>query len=435
MAHNGGTAEEGRAAARDAWPQIDHARYGAAEVGSEAYARRQQDRIGAILGGFAVVLLMVGLAQVGEMGLHRSGAMGRGSRLSAAMTSSLGRRQPARKQGALASLQDVATPNAPDGEGATAAPGTNEIAPPAAAAAAENSSSECCRCEQAAAGTAGQEAQSNTTAAETPAGSSAASGNVSVEPAAVDAEPEVVQVTAAARGRPLLQNGRKLLQDDSNVTAAASVTDGNGTAPQDNSTDPEVAGAAGSCCPCPTANVKVRQVEVEEDWSREAMPRNAWDDALSLLTYIGKEAWGGGYGDVHKVDGDRLVPKPIMPEHQTPWIGPRDIMVPALEFQGTMHNSGWTIPPSVFGDGHPRVPKEMTAVQKDVNSYASDVMEDQRITHMNDPANVRGRQLPSVFVDWSRIPHPAEASKQGDLIVSVCRFPAQPLTDPFTSMR
>lgn len=437
MAHDGGTTEEGRAAARDAWREIDHTRYyGAAEVGNEASARRQLDRIGAIVGGFAVVLLMVGLAQVAEMDVHRSGALGRESRLSAAMTRSLGRRQPARKQSALASLQAVATaPNATDGEGATAAPRTNQTAQPAAAAPEENSTSECCPCKQAAAGAAGQEAQRNTTAFEAPASTNAARGNVSVEPAAADSEPEGAQVTAASRGRPFLQSGRKLLQDDGNVTAFASVTDGNDTASQVEPADPQAAGVAGACCSC-SAHVKERQVEVEEDWSSDAMPRNAWDNALSLLTYIGTEAWGDGYENAHKVDGDRVVPKPVMPEHQTPWIGPRDIMVPALEFQGTLHNSGWTIPSSVFGDGRPRGPKEMTAVQKDLNSYTSDIMVDQRITHMKDPANVRGRQLPSVFVDWSRIPHPAEASKEGDLVVSVCGFSAQtPYPDALFSSR
>jgi len=110
---------------------------------------------------------------------------------------------------------------------------------------------------------------------------------------------------------------------------------------------------------------------------------------------------------VHDEDGERVVPKPEMPEHKAPWIGPHDIMVPSLEYVGEDHIRGWNVGPEIFGDGLPH------DEDKEDKSYIFDKDVDQRITYMGDPMNVNGEQLPGVMVPWDRIPHPVEAARSG----------------------
>ena len=398
MEHDMSTAEEGRATVRGEvlWPDMGHARYGAAGVGSEVSARRQQDRVGVIVGGIAIVAMVLGLAEVAEMGSHESGAIGRGSRLRPSLTSSLARRQPSRIREVLGqNMQAMAETDAVD-------TGSNSTPP-----------IECCPCPTAT--TAGQDLQGNVpvltgSTQETPSNTS--SGNASSRAmapiAALGTQSEtshlLTQVAAKVRREVTLQQGRKLLQEDENRSAVAptsSVAGGDVTEQEDS-----------ACCPC-QVGPRRRAVQQQNDWSPDAMPHNAWDDALSALKYVGKGFWWVGYEDVFKENGERMVPKPILPEHNVPWIGPRDIVVPSLEFEGTEHNSGWIIPSSIFGHGKPKGRRGGTEMQDVINSYTSDMMVDQRITHMGDPGNAHGRQLPGVIVDWSRIPHPAEASKQG----------------------
>ena len=50
--------------------------------------------------------------------------------------------------------------------------------------------------------------------------------------------------------------------------------------------------------------------------------------------------------------------------------------------------------PNVFGDGMPHEVADESETEKEVNQYASDDMVDQRITHMHETSEVRGRQLP-----------------------------------------
>ena len=82
------------------------------------------------------------------------------------------------------------------------------------------------------------------------------------------------------------------------------------------------------------------------------------------------------------------MPKPEMPEHKAPWIGPHDIMVPSLEYVGEDHIRGWNVGPEIFGDGLPH------DEDKEDKSYIVDKDVDQRITYMGDPMNVNGEQLP-----------------------------------------
>jgi len=185
----------------------------------------------------------------------------------------------------------------------------------------------------------------------------------------------------------------------------------------DETAAPETSSAAqapSGCCLCSDGPAE-RIAVVDEDWGSSAMPRNAWDSVFSVFKYVGKDIWGrDGYKTVHDLDGERLVPSPEEPEHTLPTIGPRDIVVPSLEFEGTQHNGGWAVTSDFFGDGRPHQATGVDETEHELNSLVGgDKMIDQRITHMKDPANWRGHQLPGVTVDWSKIPHPADAAKEG----------------------
>lgn len=135
---------------------------------------------------------------------------------------------------------------------------------------------------------------------------------------------------------------------------------------------------------------------------------------MSLLKSIGEGMWGEtGYRTAYKEDGERLVPAPEVPEHRMPTVGPRDIMVPTLEYVGEQHIGGWVVTADVFGDGMPHQATDETPTETEINSVTKDNMVDQRITYIGDAANVLGEQMPGVTVDWSKIHDPAVASKEG----------------------
>jgi len=458
---DGNMAEEGRLAAHrlEPWPEEQvrgHNSYGAADNAERVERQRKppQDRVSAILGGIAVVALVLGLAQVVDMGGRRSVAEGQvGNNM-------LQLKAVARRHTRMHMLQGV------EGANGTADANTTAVS------AAERSSvvgdtpgiSECCECPVAAMPAAGnetaddgqagaEERAGNQTAGDSqPEGGAAEISTLSMSaaesfenataPAAEEVDnataPSVVGAEAAeeheaepaadkslAEGQ-ILQRRKLLrrLQQDLNASAfgvqqilpvEVSAVDASETA-ADETAAPETSLAAqvSSCCLCSDGPAE-RIAVVDEDWGSSAMPRNAWDSVFSVFKYVGKDIWGrDGYKTVHDLDGERLVPSPEESEHILPTIGPRDIVVPSLEFEGTQHNGGWAVTSDFFGDGRPHQATGVDETEHELNSLVGgDKMIDQRITHMKDPANWRGHQLPGVTVDWSKIPHPADAAKEG----------------------
>jgi len=439
--------EAGRAAAHRLapWPEQragchegQQASYGAADMAEGGERRKpQQDRMSAILGGIGVVALILGLAQVADMGGHRSVAVGQGSNYMPALKAVASRHAQLRTFVSLAGnkmqanmLQEVNSTasdvDANETDAVPAAEGDSVTAEGDAVTGMSPGVSECCACavdvpdfaEAAGNDTADGSDTENEAGVEANATVSAAVDSPAAENVTAPAAPEAAEApaeepAAAAKtldGGQMLQR-RKLLQDVNTSVVEAPAAGANATAAP--GTPADVSVSASGCCPCsdgPAEHITV----VEEDWSSSAMPKDAWDSALSIFKYMGKGMWRDGYQTVHDQDGERMVPKPEEPEHKLPTIGPRDIMVPSLEFEGTEHNGGWAVTPDFFGDGQPHAPKNQDETEHEINKYiGGDRMVDQRITHMKDPANGRGHQLPGVTVDWSKIPHPADASKEG----------------------
>ena len=535
----GQLAEEGRAAAgQHHRAEASQLAYGAAGTGrpddDAARARRPPDRLGAILGGIAVVALTLGLVQIADVGggsrapprVRELGSKQQLPGLEGIDSLRRARLRHARggstrlgiKMGSRSAiLQEVAAAAAPSAE--PAAPTASEGAKPEAeqdvAAGAANSTetpreAECCACEDVQAATAMGEEEA--------AQSGSAAGNPTTEPAAANAsEPEPVpsaapgpagnvetkaaaaeaaglaqadaalaageaQAAQTAKARldasGQIQSARKLLWEKLAMLEHDAVDPGpgiqgaeaGGGAPAGNGTAVPVVAAAGvaaesaaaaprqaaatpGCCACKDQRFKSisRRLNIEDvrPLTNDALPRTWWDDSMKMLKRVGKPMWSDGYKDAYDLDGVKLV-------HRTdeeldkvyPSIGPRDIVVPSLEYEGSDHDAGWVVKTDDFGDGHGSLPKRLkqsraanakweswvgiasnnrTADESDhggvekelrgvlgvIDKMIPDKFVDQRITRLHDPANARGRQLPGVTVDWSHVPHPTQQSRQG----------------------
>lgn len=412
--------EEGHSRKAEHVPAAAHrgATYGAAETGdiNELQDRRTKDRLGGILGGMAVVALVLGLVQVSDMGGQRSVAVGDEARYRSGLkaasaisrhvttSTSLGAAKPRLHPVQLqedTEANGTAAENAAGDANTTTEAGAAEEATAEAEAPATADAEKCCACEEAPV----------EDAPAAPAGNESAP---TVEPAA---EPAAAKTRT---GGQMLQR-RKLLQEEGTASAAdAPAAGGNESdAPEAAAPAEGDAGALSGCCPCKS---KVHMVKKVEDFSSDAMPRTVYDDTMSLFKSIGEGMWGEtGYKTAYSKDGVRVVPTPEFPEHKMPTVGPRDIMVPSLEYEGEQHNGGWVVTDDFFGDGIPHEPTDETPTEAEINSVAKDKMVDQRITYMGEGANARGRQLPGVSVDWSKIPSAARAAKEGVLYcVCVC---------------
>eukprot|EP00802_Teleaulax_amphioxeia_P008212 Tamp_08220.p1 GENE.Tamp_08220~~Tamp_08220.p1 ORF type:complete len:464 (-),score=80.09 Tamp_08220:969-2267(-) len=351
----------------------------------------------------AVVALVLGLAQVADVGGRRTAAAGGlGKRMQALSALSTGAQRSGLVAGKPARLRQLRIAWAgmlqeagPDGNTTAATPAGE----PADAAGQQTADGECCACPAAETAPAGGADAADPGPAAADANATDATG------ADATAAGTVGPATARASAGGLRL--RKLLQEN----AAGAAT--NASAGGAEGANAEPAGDAPACCPCAAGAVpasQAREVPVFEDWSSSALPHTAWDSILGVLKVVGEGVYDDidtGYHTVHDEDGERVVPKPEMPEHKAPWIGPHDIMVPSLEYVGEDHIRGWNVGPEIFGDGLPH------DEDKEDKSYIFDKDVDQRITYMGDPMNVNGEQLPGVMVPWDRIPHPVEAARSG----------------------
>jgi hypothetical protein len=385
------------------------------ECGSEQPpATRQSDRLSPVLCSIAIVALLLSLAQVseirgrpsvaiGQAGIARnfkSVATGHLRQLQIAQGAMLDETAAAPDSGLANSSTATVAPASPD---PTAASGTGEPAVDGSEPAAEEDyAEECCACSGAVVTGQGDRQQ--------------AFARADGEGVAPDRETMLGDAAspadAAAGADADGMSGTNATGADSGSVEVTNTTTAGEVAIAEESV-PEASSASRRCCPCsgPSKRMKAKKQHV---FSKETQPKTVWDEEMAVLKFIGKPLWGDGYKDVYVQNGVRMVPKAESElNRKNPSIGPRDIMVPSLEYQGTEHLSGWVVKPNVFGDGKPHTPLSENDGEKEVNSVLSDNFVDQRITHIHDPSNSRGRQLPGVAVDWSAVQHPAMESKTG----------------------
>jgi hypothetical protein len=386
-----------------------HLIYGAAGA-SDIQVHKTKDRLGVVLGGFAVLVLVLGLAQVATSGEHSS-VDGKDIRALADRHARLQQRSSlinmfADAGGGCCACVEAAAPSGVSEATSNVSATTNQDATEnntrvgVGLGVKKNTHCEGAQCEGGHNGTVHDSlgAPAEATKALTAAGLQLHYGIQSLHKAVtasvVAPAQSTKERTAAGLG---LHSGiqslhkRKLLQTENSSAA---------------------------CCPC---DVVVSEVK-DDDMASNAMKRTAWDDVMKPLKYIGSVMWAeDGYQDAYGEDGLRLTPKPVDPEHVLPTIGPRDLMVPSLEYEGEDHDGGWVVGPNVFGDGKPHPPEkyEENDIQKVESEYASDNLVDQRITSINDAGNTRGRQLPGVTVKWSALKHAVDAAKEGVLLTCI----------------
>ena len=392
--------------------------YGAVRPGdSGKRLARRSDRLGATLGTIAVVALFLGLAQVSDVGRRRvqaAGAIGPRTQALNALPAGVRRAASAQPHGLVAGRRlgqlRVARAGMPHGLSERAGFESALAAGEPAGSVDLSPDSKCCACpapEATSGGDAGVDAGVDAGAA---GPASAESTTTAAGPAPAEAGPE------AARTVPGGLQQRKLLQEGAAGAANVTGANANGTLAL------TAAGEERACCPCASSGANAqdaiaREVPVAEDWSKDALPRTWWDSAFGVLKFVGKGVWvdgiDNGYNDVRVTDGERVVPKPRFPEHKNPWIGPRDIMVPSLEYEGEDHIGGWNLG-THKSSGWSMVGQNVGEVlphNKDVENLFVDKNVDQRITYMDDSHS--DGQLPGVTVRWDRIPHPAEAARMG----------------------
>ena len=383
-----------------------HLIYGAAGA-SDIQVHKTKDRLGVILGGFAVLVLVLGLAQVVTSGEHSS-------------VDGKDIRALADRHARLQQRSSLINMFADAGGGCCAC--VEAAAPSGVSEATSNVSA-----------TTDQDAASNNTRADVGVG---VNKNTHCEDAQCDGEhngtvSDSVGAPAEAT-KALMAAGLQLHYGIQSLHKAVTASV---VAPAQSTKEHTAAGLSGiqslhkrkllqtenssaACCPCDVAASEVK----DDDMASNAMKRTAWDDVMKPLRYIGSFMWAeDGYQDAYGEDGLRLTPKPADPEHVLPTIGPRDLMVPSLEYEGEDHDGGWVVGPDVFGDGKPHPPEkyEENDIQKVESEYAGDNLVDQRITSINDAGNTRGRQLPGVTVKWSSLKHAVDAAKEGVLLTCI----------------
>lgn len=403
-----------------------HLIYGAAGA-SDIQVHKTKDRLGVLLGGFAVLVLVVGLAQVVTSGEHRS-------------VDGKDIRALADRHARLQQRSSLINMFADAGGGCCAC--VEAAAPSGVSEATSNVSA-----------TTDQDAAGNQTREQKRVrvkhthfceGTQCESANNETVRASVAAPAEATETVHDSVGAPaeatkaLTAAGLQLHYGIQSLHKAVTASV---VAPAQSTKERTAAGlglhsgiqsphkrkllqtenSSAACCPCDVAASEVK----DDDMASNAMKRTAWDDVMKPLRYIGSVMWAeDGYQDAYGEDGLRLTPKPADPEHVLPTIGPRDLMVPSLEYEGEDHDGGWVVGPNVFGDGKPHPPEkyEENDIQKVESEYASDNLVDQRITSINDAGNTRGRQLPGVTVKWSALKHAVDAAKEGVLLTCIRVF-------------
>ena len=278
--------------------------YGAVRPGDGG--ARRSDRLGAILGAMAVAALVLGLAQVADVGGRRAAAAGGlGKRVQALSALSTGAQHSGIVTGKPARLRQLQIARAGmlqeagPAENATAAPPAGEPADAEASASQRTADGECCACPAAETAPAGgaDAADPGPAAADANATDAAGANATAAGPAPAAAGPATAR--ASAGGLRL----RKLLQEDDTGAAA------NASAGGAEGANAEPAGDAAACCPCAGGAAPAsqkREVPVIEDWSSSALPHTAWDSVLGLLKVVGEGVYDDvdtGYHAVHVEDG------------------------------------------------------------------------------------------------------------------------------------
>ena len=297
----------GEAVAANRGAPADELGYGAVRPGDGG--ARRSDRLGATLGAMAVVALVLGLAQVADVGGRRTAAAGGlGKRMQALSALSTGAQRSGLVAGKPARLRQLRIAWAgmlqeagPDGNTTAATPAGE----PADAAGQQTADGECCACPAAETAPAGGADAADPGPAAADANATDATG------ADATAAGTVGPATARASAGGLRL--RKLLQEN----AAGAAT--NASAGGAEGANAEPAGDAPACCPCAAGAVpasQAREVPVFEDWSSSALPHTAWDSILGVLKVVGEGVYDDidtGYHTVHDEDGmSALVREPVV---------------------------------------------------------------------------------------------------------------------------